>query len=235
MGSSAPERQSVPPKRVSVAPFRLLVLGGSAAVLPHVEGLAYGEDPRLVHAGIAVLAPLSADALTEVLAMRRHFMTPIMDFAGTLKGRADFAEAAPTVGALRAGLAAFVPIIQRLEELPDLTPSPDLHSLSVLGMAYSRDRPITAEWTPLLPEAVRYPLLTGIPAGHDLLEHLSDAGLLRRRFFDRTYLCHHCGSARLVAREACSTCHSSNLEEESLVHHYACGLQGPEHTFADNG
>ncbi|MGE4218438.1 MAG: diguanylate cyclase [Alphaproteobacteria bacterium] len=235
MGIPARQRQSVPPKRVSVAPFRLLVLGGSAEALPHMEGLAYAEDPGAGHAGIAVLAALSADELMRALAIRRHFMTPIMDFAGSLEGRADFSEAAPTAATLRAGLATFVPIIRRLEELPDFGGSPDLPSLSVLGMAYTRERPIAAEWTPLVPDAVRYPMLTGIPAGHDLLEQLSDAGLLRRRFFDRTYLCDHCGSARLIAREICSACHSSNLEEESLVHHYGCGFQGPEHAFADNG
>jgi len=225
----------MPPKRVSIAPFRLLILGGPAEALPHMEGLTFGVDPGAVYAGVAVLAPIPAGALVHALGVRHHFMTPVMDFSGSLKGRADFSADAPTASALRAGLAAFVPVIRRLEELPDLTTSPDLPSLSVLGMAYSRECPIAAEWTPLLADAVHYPRLAGIPAGRDVLEQLGEAGLLRKRFFDRTYLCDNCGSARLIARETCGVCHSSNLEEESLVHHYACGYQGPEHTVADNG
>lgn len=215
----------------AVTAMPLLVLGGAAADLPSLDGLTYTENPGQPYAGVAVIGPLSADSLARDLSVRRQFMIPIMDFSASLDGRADFAAPTPVPDALRAGLAAFIPILRRLEELPDIGPSPDAHALAVLGLAYSRQTAIRAAWTARLPQAVHYPLLAGLPGSRDLLSQLHEAELLRRRFFDRTPACDGCGSARLIAREVCGVCASSNLKEETLVHHYRCGHQAPEREF----
>lgn len=215
----------------AAAALPLLVLGGAVADLPFLDGLTYSDDPSLPYAGVAVIGPLTTDALARDLSIRRQFMTPIMDFSAALDGRSDFAAPTPVPDALRAGLAAFVPILRRLEELPDFGASPDVHALAVLGLAYSRQTAIRAAWTAQLSQAVHYPLLAGLPASRDLLSQLHDAELLRRRFFDRTPVCDSCESARLIAREVCGACASSNLQEEALVHHYRCGHQAPEREF----
>jgi hypothetical protein len=64
-----------------------------------------------------------------------------------------------------------------------------------------------------------------------MLEELADAGLLRRRFFDRTFVCEQCRSARLMVREVCSKCRSSHIANYSLLHHYSCGFQAPQPMF----
>ncbi|MGE4218435.1 MAG: hypothetical protein AB7G39_03215 [Alphaproteobacteria bacterium] len=227
-GSPAAEQGKAPP-------FPLLVLGGGTADLPHLDGLAYVADPGQPYAGVAVIGPVPAETLGRDLAVRHQFMAPVMDFTASLDGRADFAAATPTPDALRAGLAAFMPVLRRLEDRPDIGASPDLHALAILGLAYTRQAPIRAVWSAGTPLAVRYPLLAGIPSARDLLAQLSESQLLRRRFFDRVHLCDNCGSARLIAREVCANCGRSHLEEEALVHHYKCGYQAAEPAFQECG
>ena len=223
-----------PPVHAETA-LPLLVLGGAVGDLPQLDGLTYSSDPSQAYAGVAVVGPVTADELARDLAVRRQVMTPIMDFSGSLDVRADFAAPAPIPDALRAGLSAFVPILRRLEELPDSSASPDAYALAVLGLAYSRQTNIRAAWAPQRPQGVHYPLLAGVPGPRDLLAQLHDAELLRRRFFDRTHVCENCDSARLNAREVCTACQSSNLHEEALVHHYRCGHQAPERDFLTQG
>jgi len=216
-------------------PFPLLIVGGSADDLPPLDGLAYVDDPSQPYAGVAVTGSAARETLGRDLAVRHQFMAPVMDFAAALDGRADFAAPAATPDALRAGLAAFLPVLRRLEELPEIAGSPDLHGLAILGLAYTRQTPIRAAWSAHTPVGVRYPLLAGIPGVRDLLSQLFEAQLLRRRFFDRVHLCNNCESARLIAREVCVNCGSAHLAEEALVHHYKCGYQAAEPEFLERG
>ena len=89
----------------------------------------------------------------------------------------------------------------------------------------------TPIWSPNEQAMVSYPLLAGIPAQRAALERLADASLLRRRYFDQTYTCARCKSARVLAREVCLSCHSSHIEPRPLLHHYLCGHQAPQTAF----
>src|SRR6266851_4040986 len=108
---------------------------------------------------------------------------------------------------------------------------PDRNGLSALALAYTRDCSLAPLLRPDDPAVVAYPLLSGVSNAQDILEELTDAGLLRRRFFERLHICQHCDSSRLHAREVCLKCHSSHLTEQSLIHHYECGYQAVQTSF----
>ncbi len=60
---------------------------------------------------------------------------------------------------------------------------------------------------------------------------LASRQFLKTTFFDRFHLCGNCSSARFNVREECPTCRSSDLQEESYIHHFRCAYQGPESDF----
>ncbi|TDQ33551.1 hypothetical protein DEV91_105101 [Phyllobacterium brassicacearum] len=62
-------------------------------------------------------------------------------------------------------------------------------------------------------------------------EALADKGWLERSFFDRHHECAGCHSHRLIVREECPACHSPNLSEVDLIHHYSCAKLSPEDDF----
>ncbi|PZX16931.1 response regulator receiver domain-containing protein [Palleronia aestuarii] len=68
----------------------------------------------------------------------------------------------------------------------------------------------------------------GIPA---LLTKLEKEGLVRTTFFERIHVCPSCRSACLIVREECPTCASSQLTDESYLHHFRCATQAPESAF----
>ena len=69
----------------------------------------------------------------------------------------------------------------------------------------------------------------------ELIEKLEAAGFVETRFFERLHVCPGCSSARMVVREECPSCGSSNLAEESYVHHFRCATQAPESDFQSGG
>lgn len=60
---------------------------------------------------------------------------------------------------------------------------------------------------------------------------LLELGLIKRKFFDRMHTCRGCRSVRLNAREECFECHSANLVETTMIHHFKCAYQGPQEDF----
>ena len=111
---------------------------------------------------------------------------------------------------------------------------PERNGLSALALAYTRDCPLVPILRPDERPVVVYPFLFGVSNPRVLLEELAEAGMLRRRFFERLHLCQYCDSSRLHAREVCVKCHSSHLSEHSLIHHYACGCQAVQSVFEVN-
>jgi GGDEF domain-containing protein len=158
-------------------------------------------------------------------------LAPVAAFGTFDELRSDFAAPSLTTVTLRHALNAFRPILQRLEEIPDLTGHPDHDGLLVLGLAYTRQKPVEATWNPRQSDALWYPLLGPVPAARRRLEGLAELDLLHRRFFKRASICGRCGSSRLSAYEACIECGGGHLAEEEIVHHYACGHEAAESTF----
>ncbi len=215
----------------------VLVLGPDIPRAPSSEGVAFSTDPRTACDAIVISEPID-EATWRALAEGRHALVPIVDF-GVNKGlSADFSAEALTRENVQAALGECQRIWRRLANLPlaELKTSPDTIELSVLALAYSRDKPIEAKRTSEARATVYYPLLLkrfGLGAA-DLratLAFLANLNLLNPRFFARAHLCKACGSSRLCAFEACVKCGSGALNQEVLIHHYRCGYQTRESEF----
>jgi hypothetical protein len=65
----------------------------------------------------------------------------------------------------------------------------------------------------------------------DRLQRLIEASLVHGMFEDRLNVCPRCASARLLIREQCESCGSSNIKEQAVLHHLSCACQAPEASF----
>jgi hypothetical protein len=131
------------------------------------------------------------------------------------------ADAAPSRGRPRqpfdhpAGLRQRLEILQHLvSEDVALEPWPDADALG--GHAW-----------PEVDEILGLPL----GGGRGVLEQLADLGLLERELFNRIHLCPGCASCRINFRETCPACESIALQDEGLIHHFACAHTGLESDF----
>ncbi len=55
------------------------------------------------------------------------------------------------------------------------------------------------------------------------------------RFIDRIHECPHCGSSHLFFFEVCPKCNSSDLRQQSIIHHFRCANVSPESTYEWDG
>jgi hypothetical protein len=213
------------------AKLRCFVEGGSWRSLPALGGVDYDPDPRADYD--LILLPSNADpsAIGRLLGQANSPAPVIISRYETLGARADLVLSDWSAQSLSTAILSVMPVVTRVSELPRKPLGPDRNGLSALALAYTRDCSLAPLLRPDDPAVVAYPLLSGVSNAQDILEELADAGLLRRRFFERLHICQHCDSSRLHAREVCLKCHSSQLTEQSLIHHYECGYQAVQTSF----
>lgn len=61
-------------------------------------------------------------------------------------------------------------------------------------------------------------------------------GYIRRgRFMDKIHECPHCGSSHLFFFESCPKCSSSDIRQQSVIHHFRCANVSPEATYEWDG
>ena len=211
----------------------VLLAGHFAGPLPGQPDVRFTQQAADPVGLVAILPGANADVLLRHLATLGRLQVPIADFTGHGLPRADFRADDFDETTLWQALSATQRMRRSIRSLPSISNKSDRDLLSVLTLAVTRETAIEAAWTPGEAGLVSYPLLAGLPKPRTLLEQLAHAGLVVRRFFDRIPLCGQCGSARLAAREVCVGCGSAHLQEETLVHHYRCGHQGPRSHFQD--
>jgi hypothetical protein len=211
--------------------LRCLVESSFWRLLPAIDDVDYELDPRNESDLILLPGDPGSSAIGRLIGQASSPAPVIISRSQALGARADLVLADWSAPSLSAAILAVTPLVTRVSELPRLPLSPDRNGLSALALAYTRDCSLAPLLQPNDPAVVAYPLLSGIGIARDVLEELADAGMLRRRFFERLHICQHCDSSRLHAREVCVKCHSSHLAEQSLVHHYACGHQAVQPAF----
>lgn len=65
---------------------------------------------------------------------------------------------------------------------------------------------------------------------------LLNMGYIRQtRFIERLHYCPGCYDSHLLFAEACPKCHSSNIHEEDVIHHFRCANVSPESTYLYDG
>jgi Thaumarchaeal output domain 1 len=205
----------------------MLLLGGCV----DMPQLRWHDDPALPCVAVLLVGEVSAADLAAATEVMPDPAVPVADFAGNHTTRHDFAATALDAPALAMALAQFTPVIRRLSGLPFRAARQDRGDLLILRLAWSRDNPIEACFTPASPNVIDYPQITCHPPKRVALERLACRGLLQRRHFMRAYACDHCASHRLLAFEACRACGGSDLADEAIIHHYRCGCQQAESGF----
>jgi hypothetical protein len=211
------------------------VLGIALDELPFIRGVRWLEEEATSFCHMILLMPESdVDNLYDRLWYADQLLTPIINASGKIIPRADAVVASYTGQALCDAIVEVLPIAHRVSMLP---PRPAVYrdAYLALAMAFTREQTITATWDPTRRELIRYNLLTGLPAIESALDEMTRQGLLGQVFFDRSHQCSHCDSQRVIVREECNKCGSSNIREESLIHHYACSYQGPKSEFMLDG
>lgn len=221
------------PHAAGARPLNVLILGHAVDALPSIPGVAFTHATNHPFDVVAIVTPVDENILVQNVAGMGHPLCPVIDFSGSNLSRADFAAPAFSLTALVEGFAAVAPILDRIAAVRDFTSSPDSDAYLALGLSYTRARPLEAAWAPEHAHAIDYPLLAGLPDKRALLEHLADEQLLRRAFFHRVQQCDHCGSSRLNAEEQCPQCHSGQISQVALVHHYECATEAPQTSFID--
>lgn len=208
----------------------VLVIGGQ----PDLPGLILASDPAQPCAAMFLMGSVNETELAAVIGTMPDPAVPIAHFGDYPSGRSDFLADAFNATTLAEARLRFAPIIRRLQELPFHPAREDRRGLLTLRLAYSRNCPIEACFAPGERGVIKYSLLHSQASARTELEGLADLRLLRRRHFIRTHSCHHCGSLRLIAHEACPGCGSSDLVDEAIVHHYRCGCQQAESAFVSS-
>lgn len=66
---------------------------------------------------------------------------------------------------------------------------------------------------------------------YNILKMAVKEGYFTSDFVDIIYLCNKCHSGALMYREACTSCNSTNLVNEDIVHHFPCAYVGPQSDF----
>jgi CheY-like chemotaxis protein len=181
---------------------------------------------------ILIQQPAQLADLAQIWERKPLHLFPIIDITGSLSGIADYTASShyEDGDAVRLLVHGFH---QRRAQLHrDLLTTSDLGE-KLLARMFVQERPLKAQYAADERSLVRFPV--GLTAEEVIreAEKCCKNGFLRQEFFDRFHLCYRCSSSRLHIREECSACRSSQLREESYIHHFKCGTQAVEADFRD--
>lgn len=176
---------------------------------------------------------LGLEASDDAVAMRTHsphFTLPFLDLTGRHADADAVFSAADrsTWGAVAAVITRFGEGRRLLARTAMQAIDLDTRLLAYLSLSGRQFQPSTDFSSR---ECVRYPGFFPDSEVRSAAERLANRGLLDRRFHERFHACGRCGSSRLNAREECPACHSAQLLEVTLVHHFRCAYQAPEVDF----
>ncbi len=216
------------------APARLNILwlpGPPSMELPDSIHLASGQDE---HVDAIVLTDVNGrHLLTSRISKAAAAVVPIIDASGHSMRGADVTLPMLTPQTVMLALQSLAPIVERVRSLPkSVLESSDprlwfLARLAIRDSAAEPFRDVSAKST------IRYADEAAVPNFLSCAERLSRSGHLQRHFFDRLNVCPACSSARLLIREECRDCRSTDITEEAIIHHLRCAYQGPERDFRE--
>lgn len=66
------------------------------------------------------------------------------------------------------------------------------------------------------------------------LDDLVTGGFLDHEFREKILLCPFSREVHVAFREICPSCHSADIDRQSMIHHFRCGHVGPEQKFFRN-
>jgi len=171
----------------------------------------------------------SATVLTPILAALRRAAKPTYRLLsagwsryvdGVLEGEEAMWQPGPALQRLRQIDARQWP----LQPIDDRFPEASRRQLLILRWMVTREldalEPVRDPASPLAFSYAPFDLVSDPTADLDALTRL---GLLKRVVVDRVCACPSCDDARLLFREVCAACRSTDVRRGDVVHHYACG------------
>jgi CheY-like chemotaxis protein len=181
--------------------------------------------------GIIVREAADPARLAPIWLHKPLHLFPIIDLTGSLGPQADLNASAESQGVRDAVRQLVQSFHQRRAQLHrDLLTASDPGE-KLLSRLFVQNAPLTAAYDAGNRSLIRYNVPLDAADAIREAEALCRQGFLSRDFFERFHLCYRCSSARLLAREECPKCQSSNLRDEQYVHHYKCAYQGVESDF----
>ena len=183
---------------------------------------------------IVVREPATASDLMLIWQTRGLHLLPVIDLAGHLAAGADL-DGSKLAHNETDRIAELVETFhdRRARLNRDLLLTEDLGE-KLLGRIFMVNDGLKPVLDSSQLAAVSYNTVLDSHALINEAKKLVDRGFLNVTFFDRVHLCPGCGSSRFNVREECPECLSSNLSEESYLHHFRCAYQGPESDFRRN-
>ncbi|MEX0644185.1 MAG: response regulator [Parvularculaceae bacterium] len=169
--------------------------------------------------------------ISSIWNVRFLHLLPIIDCTGRLGPRADFDFSNPT----RKDVEKVDELIRlfnlRAAQLHrDILYSDDLGE-KLLARIYVSNAALSPIYDARSRSLVQYNTVLDFDVIAKQVAPLIEKQLLKPNFFDRVHCCGNCGSSLFNTREECPYCRSSNINEESYLHHFKCAYQGPESDF----
>lgn len=212
--------------------------------LPHAFDHASVPDGTIPSTGhespdvVVLTDPGAAGLIATRLPYGCAAILPVIDASprevrtGRTRGRRFDLTSGATLGELGVAMTMLAPVVERLRELPPSVRMSQDPRMVLLARVAVRDRGIVPRRDATVRDTFVYADDSAVPGMLGHAEDLAEQGLFHRRFFDTLITCPRCASGRVSVREHCTSCRSSDLVEESILHHLRCTYQAPEHEFA---
>ncbi len=160
-------------------------------------------------------------------------IVPVIDISGGNGEIADIALNGPSQVAVADAILRLSPAVERARALPEDIFLTERDEDILLARLHVRERGIVPHYAPSDNDVVFTPDTHTVTNLNHTANALAASGALKKAFFDRINCCPSCDSARVLVREECRKCRSSDVEEVSIIHHFRCGYQAPERDYIE--
>lgn len=193
---------------------------------------AIAVDAAITRPDVIVLTQRAmARRLAAALPRAVASIVPIIDTTGANEAVADIALQTATREAVADAFAKLKPVVEKIRTLPQDLFLTEKDEDILLARLYVRGRGIEPAYKTDMASVVTTADSHVVHSLFQTADALADAGAFKKTFFDKLNCCPDCSSARVLLREECRKCRSSDIEEVSIVHHFRCGYQAPERDF----
>jgi hypothetical protein len=231
LGTSSPQA-TLPTSAGARAQLNIMCLPSPPSIdLP--ESIRFVDDQDDAVDAILLSGTNGRHLLTSRISKAAAAIVPIIDASDQSIAGADVTLPMLTPETLALALQSIAPIIERVRSLPKSVFESNDPRLWFLARLATRDGAAEPFRDVNTKSTIHYADEAAVPNLLSCAERLSRSGHLQRHFFDRLNVCPACSSARLLIREECRDCRSTDISEEAVIHHLRCAHQAPERDFRD--
>lgn len=169
--------------------------------------------------------------LAGALGQMPERVLPLIGLTGSLQRQVDVVIG-PQMPTIAGALLALHDAMERVARLPSIAWQIQERAAGLLVHMAVREIGIEAGFDP------NRPTITYLEPQDRLgdwveaeAERLVGWGMLDSRFVEQLNVCPACASGRLLIREECPSCRSTDVVDESIIHHFRCAEQAPERQF----